>query len=91
MLTDALRRAAEKRDPLTWPPSAEEILAVLDECDQLREALRPFADFAEHAVENTGNYYGWLSRIGHERICDWFGPTDFGEARAAHGPEVRGE
>lgn len=72
---------------------AQVALGLLDQEDserrQLREALAPFASFAEHAVEATGEgHYGWMSRIGHERICDWFGPTDFGEALAARGPQV---
>lgn len=41
------------------------------------EALRPFLSFAEHSVERYDD--GWIwKNSGQERICDWFGPSDFG-------------
>jgi len=46
------------------------------------EAAGPFVTFAKHAVEKTDD--GWVWRTsGNERICDWFGPSDFGALKAA--------
>lgn len=46
---------------------------------EIREALEPFAAFAEHAVDGEG----WTGTSGRERLCDWFGPSDFRRARRA--------
>lgn len=44
-----------------------------------REALEPFATFAETAVEKTEGGWQWVN-LSRDRICDWFGPSDFGLA-----------
>jgi hypothetical protein len=48
---------------------------------QILEALEPFAKFAEFAVEPYDSGWHWIN-CSNERICDWFGPTDFGIAAA---------
>lgn len=46
------------------------------------EAAGPFVTFANHAVEKTDD--GWVWRTSsNERICDWFGPSDFGALKAS--------
>jgi hypothetical protein len=47
--------------------------------ERYREALLPFASFVEHAVDDEG----WIGQSGNERINDWFGPSDFRNARKA--------
>jgi len=47
----------------------------------LREALEPFASFADTFVDAEG----WTNSMRRERIVDWFGPSDFRKARAALG------
>lgn len=60
--------------------------AAESERDELREALRPFAEFGE----NTGDD-GWLSNIHNEGISTWFGPSDFRRAaRLLAGKGVKG-
>ncbi|MEG8223296.1 hypothetical protein OSJ57_22200, partial [Sphingomonas sp. HH69] len=49
------------------------------EVERLREALRPFATFAETFVGDDG----WIGPMNKERIVDWFGPSDFSIARQA--------
>lgn len=49
------------------------------EVERLREALRPFATFAETFVGDDG----WVGPMNKERIVDWFGPSDFSIARQA--------
>lgn len=49
------------------------------EVERLREALRPFATFAETFVGDDG----WVGPMNKERIVDWFGPSDFSAARQA--------
>ena len=54
--------------------------ALADDNERLKEALRPFAQFAEWNTDNEG----WAgTQCQRERIVDWFGPTDFRRARAA--------
>ena len=43
----------------------------------VREALEPFLSFADHAVEKAESGWVWKNS-SRERICDWFGPSDFG-------------
>jgi hypothetical protein len=50
---------------------------------ELEQALEPFASLAHIAVDGRM----WKSRIQHERIVDWFGPTDFHKALQAY-PEA---
>jgi hypothetical protein len=50
----------------------------------LREALEPFASFAENTTEN-----GWATNIHREGISTWFGPSDFRRARTALNPKER--
>lgn len=54
---------------------------------QVGEALRPFAQWAEDTVVEdpfSPGYGIWGgNRCERERIVDWFGPTDFYRARAA--------
>ncbi|MFC5385137.1 hypothetical protein ACFPLB_04055 [Aquamicrobium segne] len=46
------------------------------------EAAGPFVTFANHAVEKTDGSWVWRTS-SNERICDWFGPSDFGALKAA--------
>ena len=65
---------------------AEDALYLADRVAALETALRPFQEFASHAVETWEDGTGsWLNRMGHERICDWFGPTDFAHVAALAG------
>ena len=57
----------ERDEALARAERAERALADRD------AAIEPFKTFASFAVDADG----WKSRIGHERICDWFGPSDF--------------
>ena len=41
------------------------------------KALEPFVGFAKEAVERSGDGWVWKS-LSRDRICDWFGPSDFG-------------
>ena len=60
---------------------AEATISALEaENKRLREVLEPFKTFAEHAVEQVDDSWVWRTS-GKERICDWFGPSDFGAAR----------
>lgn len=42
------------------------------------EALKPFTAFAEEAIERSDALWVWKSNIFRDRVCDWFGPSDFG-------------
>ena len=46
--------------------------ALREENERLREALKPFA------IEGWANEHGWTD-LGcpNDRICDWFGPSEF--------------
>lgn len=57
-----------------------EIARLTAENERMREALEPFAEFAENNIEHDG--WGGL-RCERERINVWFGPSDFIRARAA--------
>lgn len=46
--------------------------------ERLQNALKPFATFADTFVDADG----WTGPMNVERIVDWFGPSDFREARA---------
>lgn len=48
--------------------------------DEIKQALMPFVAFAEHAIENVNGTWVWKNNTQNERICDWFGPSDFGAA-----------
>ena len=48
---------------------------------RLREALKPFATFGQS--DDGGDIRDGLMR---DRICDWFGPSDFDAARSALAP-----
>jgi Lar family restriction alleviation protein len=58
---------------------------------RLREALKPFATFADDNVEfvpfnplTMSQSYCWnADAVKNDRIFEWFGPTDFGAASAA--------
>lgn len=52
--------------------------------EELRGALKPFADWAGDNVDFDAGYYLW-NGLGceKERINVWFGPSDFGRAREA--------
>lgn len=63
------------RDALT----ADSAASLTDAPDAVREALKPFASFAETFVGAEG----WAGPMGTERIVDWFGPSDFRAALAA--------
>jgi hypothetical protein len=61
-----------------------EILAAMQATPEtgwqrMLEALEPFSSFAEHAIDDEG----WVANSGQERICYWFGPSDFRKARIA--------
>jgi len=74
---DAWDSLDEWKDP--EPPSPSD---TTEQVRKPREALEPFATFAENYV----NPKGWNDvGIGtsHERIVDWFGPSDFRQARTA--------
>lgn len=64
--------------------AADELERLTSAIERKDAALRPFAAFA---VSNVGAD-GW-NEIGlstkDERVVDWFGPSDFREARAALG------
>lgn len=69
--------------------SEQSIAAVEAELDRLKErvaemeaALEPFSTFAAHSVEAADDGWVWVTS-GRERICDWFGPSDFGLAKHA--------
>lgn len=57
----------ERALELTLTPPAERVV----------EALRPFVTFADISVEKTDDGWVWKN-LSQDRICDWFGPTDFG-------------
>ena len=59
--------------------AAKEIERLRAENERLRGALEPFSSFANENVDENG----WISTTHRERIVDWFGPSDFREARAA--------
>jgi hypothetical protein len=42
------------------------------------EAMTPFTTFAQETVEKTADGWVWSAGLGRDRICDWFGPSDFG-------------
>ena len=46
---------------------------------ELEWALEPFA---KSYVAQSINGNGWTSGVGRDRICEWFGPSDFRRARA---------
>ena len=49
---------------------------------KLREALEPFAAFAENYVDPEGWNDVGIS-ASHDRVVDWFGPSDFRQVRTA--------
>lgn len=58
---------------------AEEAFAIcVAQIGALREALEPFAAFAENVDEE-----GWMSNIHRGSISTWFGPSDFRRAARA--------
>ena len=44
----------------------------------LIEAAEPFVEFAENNTDEDG----WTSNTHHERISDWFGPSEFRALRS---------
>ncbi|MDW6020650.1 hypothetical protein SAZ10_02615 [Mesorhizobium sp. BAC0120] len=48
--------------------------------EALRKALQPFSSFAEHAIEHLPDGSAIWANSSRERICDWFGPSDFAAA-----------
>lgn len=49
-------------------------------CEELEAALKPFVE----DIENWTGDHGWAPYApSNDRICDWFGPSDFRRARAA--------
>lgn len=54
----------------------EELSRKLGEAER---ALEPFATFADTFVDDEG----WTGPMRQERIVDWFGPSDFRDARKA--------
>lgn len=58
--------------PATRPSEAD--------AEAMAEALRPFAEFARHGVDE----HGWTDGAWQERISTWFGPSDFRRARTAY-------
>lgn len=46
----------------------------------LAKALEPFSTFAEHAIERLPDGSAIWANCSQERICDWFGPSDFAAA-----------
>ncbi len=44
----------------------------------MREVLEPFLTFAETFVEKAEAGWQWKNGSGSDRVCDWFGPSDFG-------------
>jgi len=70
--------------------AAQDVRRSLDTTEQvrkLREALEPFATFAENYVDPEGWNDVGIS-ASHERIVDWFGPSDFRQARTLAESEV---
>lgn len=61
--------------------------AAVADRDRLAEAAEPFRQFAAVAVEvdeGAGQTHPvWVKRMGGERVCDWFGPSDFATIDAA--------
>jgi hypothetical protein len=52
----------------------EDVTALTAKVALLTEALRPFATFAENNTDDDG----WAgSSCQRDRICDWFGPSEF--------------
>jgi hypothetical protein len=63
------RDAAERRSEAHWKLRFEQAERLLAEA---REALKPFA------MEGWADENGWTDRgWPNDRICDWFGPSDF--------------
>lgn len=67
-----------------WRTQADAALLAIEQAglavvktEELEAALKPFAEFADNTDEN-----GWTSRIHHEPISTWFGPSDFRRAAA---------
>lgn len=61
--------------------------SLLAENRRMREALKPFSQFALQATEpGVDDRSVWYSQYGRERIDSWFGPSDFATARAALTP-----
>lgn len=52
-----------------------------EQIENLKDTLQPFAQFGEWNVDPEHVY--WLSTTQGERVCDWFGPSDFNNARKA--------
>lgn len=65
-----------------WPNAIlfaqERIADLIAHIERLQNALKPFATFADTFVDADG----WTGPMNVERIVDWFGPSDFREARA---------
>lgn len=60
------------------PGVASALQDLMDRNEALRVALESFASFGQ--TEDDGDIRDGLMR---DRICDWFGPSDFDTARTA--------
>lgn len=74
-----VRQKAEASAAEAWNTRQTSIASLTDAPDAVREALKPFASFAETFVDAEG----WTGPMRTERIADWFGPSDFRVALAA--------
>lgn len=58
----------------------QEVGKLHSKVDRLKDALKPFVD----DIENWTDEHGWTDEApNRDRICDWFGPSDFRKAREA--------
>lgn len=78
------RALADVPFPAPAPPlnAGQAEIRIVD----LENALLPFAEHGRSCVDANG----WAPGSGRERVCDWFGPSDFRAAAAAL-PEADGE
>lgn len=85
-LSEAVERAemAERQGEDQWAGWVKadcRARAAEARADTLAAALKPFADIAGEAWADEN---GWTdAACQKDRICDWFGPSDFHAARAA--------
>lgn len=77
---DGVRAALEAVLAIEQEQAEPDILTLQQERDRLREALMPFA------MEGWADENGWTARgCPNDRVCDWFGPSDFRAALQALG------
>jgi hypothetical protein len=66
---------------------AAEIASLRKQVDEKDKALEPFSSIAEEWVDDEG----WTDlACKNDRICDWFGPSDFRAARRARSAQAEG-